>query len=108
VTEAQWQELLAEVEGHSPGPWDDVISTWSVRALGPGQAFGDYVCDISAVDGTGSVTPGPVARANKALIAAAPALLVEVGRLRARVAELESEGEERGLEAKANAARRES
>lgn len=80
MTEQELAELERLAEAATPGPWDDVISTWSVRALGP-QAHGEYICDLVSVDAGNEEDPemGPQTRANKALIAAArsavPALI---------------------------------
>lgn len=66
-------EARARCEAATPGPWDDVISSWHVRTLREGV---DFICEmVDADDGTSGPfgNPGPQTSANKAFIAAARA-----------------------------------
>lgn len=66
--------MSAKFDGHTRGPW-------YVNYRGPGYGYGVYA------DGSNSLLCG---RIDAALMAAAPELLAENERLRARVAELEA------------------
>jgi rubrerythrin len=81
-------ERLLEIEARAAlateGPWDGVISSWSVRTLRGG--LDDLICDMSCADaGPTGETPGPQTTANQEFIAHArtdvPELLAEVRRL---------------------------
>lgn len=76
-------ELLAEIDGHTPGPWAPV----EIMAFAAGFTVKDAECmAVARVMKTHGVAPLP-ARANAALIAAAPELLAEVRRLTTELAQ---------------------
>ncbi len=66
-------EIRAALAAATPGPWDDVVSTWEVRALGKVD-HGFRVCEVFAA---GDPAQGPHA-GNKALIANTPTWLAEL------------------------------
>jgi hypothetical protein len=85
MTQDEYTALVAETEGHTPGPWkvtDDQCADpeWKLVA----NAFGTLIANVN--------DRGRQQKPNARLIAAAPALLAEVGRLREALAKYADPG----------------
>jgi hypothetical protein len=76
MTNEEYTALVAETEGHTPGPW------YFNTEQGDGHMHNDAVSTHPFAEYMGGVQIALADDANARLIAAAPALLADVGRLR--------------------------